>query len=393
ELPVGVELILPRLAEEAVQKNLNLALQPYAKLNLIGLHKKKVIQQLKVVHGTPAAFSWEAWGEHPSQYLLDPLCSVGNSTSATAAWIARAEAIDASLNVAPSKTYLKLAALATGLGIPGVVPFAWPIDRFEQAFAQYALAIGGLLRHPVLEDVIPKQVDLLYGALTRYGMPFSDYFIPDLDDTAASIVVFRTYGKEVHPDVLGVFKNNTGYFTYPGEFHASTSAHARAVQALSYLTEKSSEVLQAQQVLLPFQQPDGEWPGDKWHKSWFYTTSHMLYALHSSPDLPAVDKGLQKLLEGQNDDGGWGLDRCSTTAETAYVLLAFRLYKKQKPFLENAYQRGITWLLRHINRPPVPRENLWIGKELFKPYRIDRAFELTALLQAFSPNPPPVHRK
>lgn len=383
DLPVGVELILPRLAEEAVQKKLAFAFQPYTKLNHIGLQKKKVIQNLKVVHGTPAAFSWEAWGENPSRYILDPLCSVGNSTSATAAWIARAEMMDPSLNVTPSKAYLKLAALATGLNIPGVVPFAWPIDRFEQSFAQYALAIGGLLRHPALAEVVQKQVEHLYSALTSYGMPFSDYFIPDLDDTAAAIIVFRTYGKDVHPDVLRVFKNNTGYFTYPGEFHASTSAHARAVQALSYLTNHA-EVLQAQQVLLPFQHPEGEWPGDKWHKSWFYTTSHMLYALHSSPDLPAVEKGLRKLIEGQNEDGGWGVDRWSSTSETAYVLLALHLYKQQRPLLEAAYQRGKDWLLAHIHRPPVPRENLWIGKELFKPYRIDRAFELTALIQALS---------
>jgi halimadienyl-diphosphate synthase len=340
-----------------------------------------MIQHLKVVHGTPAAFSWEAWGESPDRFLLDPIYSVGNSTSATAAWIAKSQALGSSANVSNSMNYLRLASSATGLEIPGVVPFAWPIDRFEQSFSLYALAVGGLLPHPALEDVVNHQVHNLYEAMTPYGMPFTDHFIPDLDDTAASIIVFRTYGKVVRPEVLSLFKNGSGYFTYPGEFHASTSAHARAVQALGFLDEE--EAFQAQQVLLPFQNPDGVWPGDKWHKSWLYTTSHMLYTLHTSPGLPAVEKGLNKLVDGQNEDGGWGIGLHSTTAETAYVMLALQFYRKQNPFLEWVYRRGQAWLLENIYRKPVPGENLWIGKELFKPHRIDRAFELTALLQAF----------
>jgi hypothetical protein len=285
-------------------------------------------------------------------------------------------------DVSNSQNYLRLASKATGLDIPGVVPFAWPINRFEQSFGLYALANGGLLHHPALENVIKKKVNELAAALTPYGMSFSDHFIPDLDDTAASIVVFCNDGREVNPEILRVFKNETGYFTYPGEFHASTSAHARAVQALGLLEKNPENVFRAQQVLLPFQNPEGVWPGDKWHKSWLYTTSHMLYALHSSPYLQEVEKGLLTLVRGQNEDGGWGVEHQSSTAETAYVMLALHLYRKQYPYLEFPYQRGCTWLFENIDRKATPGENLWIGKELFKPHRIDRAFELTALIQA-----------
>ncbi|NUM48718.1 MAG: hypothetical protein HUU38_28765 [Anaerolineales bacterium] len=381
DLLVGVELILPKLVEEAVQNKLNISIQPYLKLSQLGAEKRKLIQNLKVIRGTPAAFSWESWGEVPHQTLLDPIYSVGNSPSATAVWISKAQTLGNHSHISDSRNYLRLASGATGLEIPGVVPFAWPIDRFEQSFAQYALAIGGLLTHPSLEAAVTKQVDNLFKALTPYGMPFTDYFIPDLDDTAASIVVFRTLAKEVRGEVLRVFKHHSGYFTYPGEFHASTTAHARAVHALGLLEKE--EGIQAQAVLLRFQNANGIWPGDKWHKSWLYSTSHMLYALHTSPHLTAVERGLAKLVEAQKEDGGWGMGRYSTTAETAYVMLALHFYKKQNPFIEQGYQRAKKWLLHNIYRQPTPHENLWIGKELFKPYRIDRAFELTALLQAF----------
>jgi len=380
ELLVGVELILPTLIEEAVQKKLELTFQPYRKLIQLGKQKRKIFQYLKVIRGTPAAFSWEAWGEFPNRYLLDSLHSVGSSTSATAAWIAKSRAFHLPFDLSDSMNYLRLASKATGLDIPGVVPFAWPIDRFEQSFSLYAIAIGGLLNHPAVADVIHNQLANLSTALTPYGMPFSDHFIPDLDDTAASIVVFRMAGIDVEAEVLNVFKNGTGYFTYPGELHASTSAHARAVHALALLAE--NDLPRAQKVLLQFQSSDGAWPADKWHKSWLYTTSHILYALQSAPDWTAVERGLRKLVSRQNDDGGWGINHHSTTAETAYVMLAFQLYRKQKPYLEYAYRRGQTWLLENIHRKPVPQENLWIGKELFKPYRIDRAFELTALIQS-----------
>ncbi|GAB4581463.1 MAG: hypothetical protein Fur0022_42100 [Anaerolineales bacterium] len=380
ELLVGIELILPSLVDQAMHQGLNISHKPYLKLMKIGEQKRKIIKHLKIIHGTPIAFSWEAWGELPDQYLLDKLNSVGNSPSATAAWIAKKRATSPDAHVVPSENYLEAASFATGLEIPGVVPFAWPIDRFEQSFALYALANGDLLQHPAFFDVLEKQVGNLSKAMTPYGMPFSDHFIPDLDDTAAAMVVLSKFGNEVDANILNAFKDGAGYFTYPGEFHASTSAHARAVQALSLVAPEASFI--AQQVLLPFQNAEGAWPGDKWHKSWLYTTSHMLYALSTSSHLPEVEKGLRKLIMSQKEDGGWGMGVTPSTAETAYVMLALRLYKSQRPELELPYQRGKAWLLANLYRPAIPKDYLWIGKELFKPYRIDRAFELTALIQA-----------
>ena len=381
DLLVGVELILPTLIDEAAYRKLKISYLPYLKLIQIGKQKRKIIQRLKVIHGTPAAFSWEAWGEFPDRYLVDPLYSVGSSTSATSAWIEKARTYYSSMDFSKSMNFLRRASKATGLDIPGVVPFAWPIDRFEQSFGLYALAIGGLIHHPVLRDAVNSQINQLTAALTPYGMPFTDYFIPDLDDTAATIVAMCKYGIRVNPEILSVFEDGSGYFTYPGEFHASTSAHARAVHALSFLTDQNEDLYPKQEVLFQFQTSEGIWPADKWHKSWFYTTSHMLYALHSIPDTAVVETGLKKLVEGQNADGGWGVNQHSSSAETAYVMLALQLYKKQKPDLEYPYRRGQTWLLDAIYRKPVSQEYLWIGKELFKPYRIDRAFELTALIQ------------
>ena len=46
--------------------------------------------------------------------------------------------------------YLENAAASTGVDLPGVVPTAWPITRFEQSFALYAVLIGGFLLRVVL---------------------------------------------------------------------------------------------------------------------------------------------------------------------------------------------------------------------------------------------------
>ena len=86
DLPVGMELILPKLISEAEQLGLQIPKDHYQ--NLIPIYQKKItyIRTMPVSTASAPAFSWEAWGESPDLNWLDELGSVGNSPTATAYW-------------------------------------------------------------------------------------------------------------------------------------------------------------------------------------------------------------------------------------------------------------------------------------------------------------------
>lgn len=381
DLPVGVELLLPRLLDEAAALGLELPREPYATLVAMGEQRRRLIARMQPDAGTPAVHSWEAWGTDPDPGLIDEAGGVGHSPAATAAWLkAAAGRTDLADVREAAQRYLAQAAAATGKGIPGVVPTVWPITRFEQSFVLYVLLIAGLLEHPQLQDIVRTQVNNLADALQPGGFGMSDFFIPDGDDTAAGIAVLSATGHQVNLAVLRRFENDDYFSTYLGELQPSLSTTARAVYALALCGE---DVARLQRFLIEHQYPDGRWLADKWHSSWLYTTLHMVLAIAHSGDMCAMKSAVDAILAYQHPDGGWGMGSKSTTTETVYGVLALRTirnYGLVDHSMLDALRKAHQWLLGNYRPFNVSEDNYWIGKELFLPSRIERAFELSAML-------------
>jgi hypothetical protein len=381
DLPVGAELIMPRLLEDAVASGLDVPTAQYGKLFPLGRRKLEQIVLLQPGAGTPAAFSWEAWGTVPDVRVLDASGGVGHNPAATAYWLSLARGNEAlGAQIVAAERYLEQASRATRVGVPGVMPTAWPVDRYEQAFVLHTLLVAGLLDHPQLQDVVQPQLrDLSEATMRADGLGFSDYFVPDGDDTAAAIATLRAAGYPSSFSSLDGFRASGHFIGYHGEFQASHSLTARAIHAL-YLFEKDASGLQ--DYLLQSQLPDGRWPGDKWHTSWVYATMMAVFALQQSGSRysASLRLAIDALETYQHADGGWGPCGTSVMTDTAYGALALYVLRNSGQVNWVRLERAHRWLLDNYRPFDYHLEQGWLNKQQYTPYRIDWGFALSATL-------------
>ncbi len=383
-LPVGIELLLPRLLEEAEHAGLTIPRQPYAAIIALGQRRLAMIAKIPMRPGTTPVHNWEAWGVTTDLDLIDSYGSMGHSPAATAAWLratsGRADLADAR---AAAHRYLHQAALATGVNIPGVVPTAWPITRFEQSNALYALLVGGLLDHPGLQDVVQPQIRALAAALRPDGLGFSDAFTPDGDDTAEAMAVLHAAGYSIDLATLWRFAHNDHFCAYPGELQPALSVTAHAVHVLRMCGQESAR---AQEHMVASQLSDGRWCSDKWNGSWLYTTSQVLVALEGSGYNGAMQQAAHALLTHQHADGGWGAHG-STAEESAYGVLAMRTLLRDgidHSAIRQSFERAESWMLRNYRAFNHSTHPCWQAKEIYRPRRLARIIELVATFRSIA---------
>jgi hypothetical protein len=101
------------------------------------------------------------------------------------------------------------------------------------------------------------------------------------------------------------------------------------------------------------------------------------------PDPQEMRASVEAILREQKPDGGWGAADNTTTVETSHAVLILHhlrhkgLYEER---IRDALKRANRFL-RDNYRPFAPnQEPMWIGKALYCPFRMDRAFELSAML-------------
>ena len=87
DLPVGIELIFPRLLVDAAEIGWSLPKEDYASLMLLGQRRRRAIEQVTPRRGSVLAHSWEGWGRDPDRAMQDQTGSVGHSPAATAVWV------------------------------------------------------------------------------------------------------------------------------------------------------------------------------------------------------------------------------------------------------------------------------------------------------------------
>lgn len=380
EMPVGAELILPMLLCEAEGQGLEIDRAPYLALLELGKAKRAVINRIQPKAGTAPVFSWEAWGTNPDPQVIDGTGGVGHNPAATAYWIYLAEGEEPLQNkITAAKQYLEKASGSTGLDIPGVMPTAWPITRFEQAFALHTLQMAGLLDEPALQDSISTQIQSLALSLQPLGLGFSDYFAPDGDDTLAAIAILKGTGHDVPEAPLRFFQNGTHFVAYQGEMQPAASVTARGLHALSMSNETMPT---AENFIVERQQKDGRWLGDKWNSSWFYTTYLSLFALsqHNGNGRYHYLSVGNALRKHQNHDGGWSTSGLSNFTETAYAMLTLELI--DDPRYQNILQAGFHWMLDNYSPFAKKTTSCWLNKQSYRADRIDRSFELSAIYRA-----------
>jgi hypothetical protein len=376
-LPVGVELILPYLLEEATLAGLDISPEPYRELIAFGAKRRARLQQMQIRGGSTHAHSWESFGANPDPSLIDGSDSVSHNPAATAAWLRASTATAANQDLREAaEAYLDRCCIATGINIPGVVPGVWPLVRFEQAFVLYILFVAGLLEHPALRDVVHDQLVNLMPAIQSAGLGLSDHFAADGDDTAAALLVLKAAGFSVDPSPLTHFANENHFYGYKGELHGSVSLTARCISTLVRFPHGGGDPARYVQYVLDHQQSDGRWQHDKWHGSWIYTTLHSVLALcDTNGHEAAIRRATEALLTAQSPSGSWG-----TQEETAYAIFTLRAAQRVivDDRIDAALARAEHSMLVH--HPHSDAATGWIGKELYRPYRIVRAVELAATI-------------
>lgn len=409
DLPIAMELTFPALVREASILGVELGEEPFRSLDAIGEEKRRFIRAIPLEPGTPPAYAWEALGLQPSTHLLDQVGSVGTSPAATAKWLsltADREGLASQRRAAAA--FLRVASRATGTGVPGVVPHAHPVNRFEQIFSLFAVLSAGLFDLPSIAAPRDAILDELQAAMRPEGIGYADVFTADGDDTACAVAVLSAAGRTPGFGPILRFHAQDRFQAYRGERNPSPSLNAHALCALSLVEESLSRqrpssvrdadsdldesatrggaVRQAREgarrFLLARQHPRGHFPEDKWHSSWVYTTYRAALALRPGDDRAALEKMLSALRDNQREDGSFGAER-STRFETAQGLLTLRALRKKGVSTGDTdarIERANEYLLARYRPFHFEEEPLWIGKEVFSMPRIDRAVELAALL-------------
>jgi hypothetical protein len=382
DIPVGLELLLPTLIEEANRMELLIDPQPYAELIRLGQKRRRMISGRHFPAGTTPLHSWEALGFAPDSAVIDGSGGVGHSPAATAAWLAATtgRADLANQRVAAAR-FLEQAGCATGCGIAGVMPTVWPITNFERVWVLYTLQLGGLLGWNELHHLVEPQIELVSQSMRCTGLGMSEWFTSDGDITATTMAMLAGSGRRPDLAMLQQFAqpDGGGYTTYFGELQHSLSATAHAAHALALLNSDARPPLQ---LLLQQRSTDGTWSGDKWHSSWLYLTSHTIAAYCAAGRADLARESLPALCNARQPDGSWGANG-SALEDTAYAVLALLALDRAQALAADDYmmlEQAEYWMWQYYPLLVQHSQPRWVGKELYRPQRVVRATILSAML-------------
>jgi len=376
-LPVGMELVLPCLLDQAEESGFSVDRTRFQYVEEIGAQRSRMLAKHPPAPNSPPVFSWEAWGSQPDAELVGA-AGVGHNPAATAWWLHLDRGRTPTPARSRAKDAIRQASRAAGGGAVGIVPDAWPMDRFEQSLVLHLVASHGLLHHDQLGGVMAAQLEDIRRGLTRCGLGFSDEFEADGDDTAAAVAALAMAGLPVDYRVLDGFAREDRCVSYPFEVHGSHTVTARATHAFRII---GCDMEEWRPYILQAQRPDGWWTGDKWNRSRLYGTWIALIGLPD--DTEAVRSAARAFFAYQHADGGWGCFGRSTTVETAFGVLSLCHIAERSGYereCAEAITAGHRYLRRSYSGRRVGSDHMWICKDLYSARRIDHAAILSALI-------------
>ncbi|HET8583131.1 MAG TPA: squalene--hopene cyclase [Jatrophihabitans sp.] len=234
-----------------------------------------------------------------------------------------------------------------------------------------------------------------------WAFEFANDYYPDTDDTAEVVLALRRIGDDIVPGASAAVERGVAWTAGMqskdggwGAFDADNTR--RVVEALPFcdfgavidppsadVTAHIVEMLahcgwvdhertkRGVQWLLDHQEDDGSWFG-RWGTNYVYGVGAVVPALVAAGmerDHPAITRALDWLVEHQNADGGWGEDLrsydddewrgrgASTASQTAWALLALLAAAPDSP----AVRRGVAWLVETQRPDGGWDEDLYTG--------------------------------
>ncbi|KAK4174302.1 hypothetical protein QBC36DRAFT_43293 [Triangularia setosa] len=415
-LPVGFEMLLPKLLHLLTEEGINLEFPARSTLEKIRALKMARVRLDKLYEGHKSTLlhSLEAFiGEIDFDRLGQhkQMGSMMASPASTAAYLMNCSTWDDE-----AEAYLDHVVLYGAGHGSGGVPSAFPSTYFE-----YTWVTATLLENGFTQD------DLGVSNLGRIGQTLTEAFEAgsgfigfaegmelDADDTAKGITALNLIGLSTPASKLVTLvdrKTKEVHFrTYAGERDASITTNCNCLTALSASPDASQHVdiiEMALRYLCSKWNTDPIGIRDKWHLSPYYPLMLMTQGLMSALDcwgrgvLPALPLGLVldaltvvhqimgHLVLFQRDDGSWE----GTREETAYAVIAINRIASLptvNPILSHitaSLERARGFLRPYLNCDLEP-EHLWIEKVTYGSRTLSQAFLLSALKCTILPSPP-----
>jgi REP element-mobilizing transposase RayT len=365
--PVGFELLLPSLRDTLVNDFPGeLPLDQWKAIDAIGREKLKLISRLSLDPDEPRAwwFSLEMLSIEQLSLLDDSLLnehgSVETSTAATAAYLYARRLMGSD---SPRAARYLDHVLKIG---EGSVPFCWPAEVFETAWA-----LDGVRRVGITPAELPLNgtVDRLARSweMVEPGLSSSSMFrVNDGDDTVVGYAVLDWAGQPPDTDVLLRYWNGSHFLSYLDERSASVSANLHAITALRLQPGFPHKDIarQATRWVVSHMRTDGSFD-DKWHLSPHYCVAHAIPAFIGWNE-PLTQHCIDFLIEHQRSDGGWGWFGHSTLEETAHAVIGLANAHRHDLLPDRrALTQAARFLRDRIGEKPI--EHFWIGKTVFRP--------------------------
>lgn len=361
DLTIGFELVAATLVKEACARGFKLEslLEDTKKLQ----HEKlsKVPPHMLYAPTLSLGFSLEFLGPkgldvEQARGLKLPNGSIGASVAATAYFARETGDPDA---------YEHLTQLVKAHG-PEAIPFGTPAQLWATIWLLFHVHMSGFF--PELGSELEKHFKFILDNIKSYGLAWSSAVsYGDSDDSSVGFMVLHEGGYKVDWSPLAQYERSNGFVGFLAERGPSVTANAHVLDAIhgrpysggAKSVDKAAEFLLAQRL------QDGYWT-DKWHASPFYATSCSVRALlHWKAD--CVRPSLAWLMKTQNEDGGWGWFKGSTSEETAYALHALAAgCSAGLPVERSVLARGLEFLASKdgIQSAETPAR-MWISKGLY----------------------------
>lgn len=362
---IGFELVVPHLLDLARCAGRALPYHAWAPLEQLRAAKLAKIPPARLFEGSAnLAFSAEFLADAAPEQLRRLKTANGSyacsPSASAAAWEITRDA--------DTMDYLAATTAACG---DGGAPAIYPMEVFDRAWVLGPLGAAGLLG-PQARD----HARFLLSAIGPEGAAASQVGpAPDSDTTAMAIIAAHSAGLDGTDRLEALLRfEGPGYFRcFDFERDPSISANARVRHALSTLTPRyQAQVAKLDSFLADARTPSGQWH-DKWHLSPYYTSA---VVVAGGTDRPwPWQPTLRWLLDSQNRDGSWGIQR-GTREETAYaVLMLDRLADDDNA----AAARAITSAAAFLSSDDSEIPEMWIAKSLYAPLHVVEAYVLAAL--------------
>ncbi|KAG8156333.1 hypothetical protein KVR01_013785 [Diaporthe batatas] len=404
---VGFEVIVPALLELLDQESIQFSFEGMGELIKIRQEKlSKFHPDLLYGHKPSTAIhSLEAF---VGKIDFDKVShhktfgSMMGSPSSTAAYLMNATAWDDG-----AEEYLRhVVEHAAGKGNGGV-PSAYPSTIFEYSWALSTLFTSGISPAYLDGPGLRKMASILSQTFNQQGgtVGFVSCFMPDLDDTAKTIICLRSMGLNAKPrSMIDAFEGKTHFRTYPTERDPSFSANCNALLALLH-QEVPQEYMEPITKISAFL-CDIWWNSmskiqDKWNVSYLYPTllfveaivklvglveQGAIYGFHDhilkSKVAVCLYQACYRTLLEQKTNGMWN----SSVEETSYATLILvkarelYLFRDLRTRLDSAIDNATTSIqdAGSMTNRGIPH-HLWIEKVSYTSPLVTEAYRLAAL--------------